>query len=85
MQMKKTAAWLPLLLLLCCLAPSGAAQEENAFRGYFEGFAYIRETPAMSDHAVATIPPETPVYLTPVNEKYAAVEYNGAQGYVYYK
>lgn len=83
--MKKNAARLALLLLLCCLALPGAAQEAAPFRGYFEGFAYIREAPAMADHAVATIPPDTPVWLTPVNEKYAAVEYNGVQGYVYYK
>lgn len=82
---KKCAAALSLLFLLSIFSFAGAhAAPPEPFEGYFENTSYMRSVPKIENTTLKSIPAYTPLSLTPVNEKYASVEYDGVKGYVYY-
>ena len=74
-----------MLLVLALLMPLCALGEEPAetFWGYFDRIVYIRPEPG-SDVSLGFIPAETPVELTPMDERFARVKYDGKEGCVYY-
>ncbi len=84
MTRKRTAVLLALALLILAAPVSAQEALPEPFTGYYLESAYMRSVPKLEDAALRIIPPYTAVLLTPVNEKYAAVSYDGAQGYVYY-
>lgn len=76
---KLLLALLALMLPLVCLAE----EMPEPFWGYFDRIVYIRPEPG-SEETRGFVPAETPLYLTPMDERYAQVSYNGSTGCVYY-
>ena len=68
-----------LLLPLCALGEEAA----ESFWGYFDRIVYIRPEPN-SSVSLGFIPAETPVELTPMDDRFARVNYQGKEGCVYY-
>lgn len=71
-----------ILLLLPALAL--AADAPDPFTGYFTENVHIRPAPQPGSETLGHIPANTAVDLTPVDDRYARVTYNGRTGYVYY-
>ena len=69
-----------LLLCQCALADELPA----SFTGYADETLFLRPAPAASSESLASIPAGTPIELTPVNDYFAQVTYQGKTGYVYY-
>ncbi len=69
------------LMMLCLLA---CAYGEESFFAYYGEERWIRREPVSGSSGVAELPANTVVKLTPVNGSYAAVSYNGKDGYLYY-
>ena len=81
---KRFAAALMALCLFLLNLPGARAELPAPFTGYFEQTSYMRSVPKIEQTSLKTIPEYTAVYMTPVNEKYARVEYEGVTGYIYY-
>ena len=73
------------LMLLTAVACALAEELPETLTGYFANPVYIREKPESSPTSLAMIPADSPVVLAPVDERYAAVTYNGVSGYVFYR
>lgn len=74
-----------LLLLLLVLGASALAEETPApFTAYFEKTVFLRPAPAASSDSLGAIPALTVIELTPVNDRFALVTWQGKTGYVYY-
>ena len=82
--MKRLTAFLGILCLMITLGMAAGAEEYAPFWGWFDHTSYMRSEPRVQDTFVKAIPENTPVYMQPVNAKYAWVEYEGATGYIYY-
>ena len=82
--MMKRAAGLLILLLVLLGAGASAEGLPGPFTGWFDHTSYMRSKPQMEKTNIGTIPEMTPILMTPVNEKYASVTWNGVEGYIYY-
>ena len=83
--MKRLAALLIALFLLGALSFALAEDQPETLSGYFERETYIREKPESSDVWLAKIPPLSPVRLTPIDDRYAAITYGDVEGYIFYQ
>ena len=79
-----TALMLGLALLLSAVCALAEGQAET-LTGYFETIMQVREKPEPSDVSLAAIPAYSPVELTPVDERYAAITVGDVSGYVFYR
>lgn len=82
---KRWIALLTGLLLLAMAAFALAEEQPETLKGYFAETMHVREKPEPSHVSLAAIPAYSPVELTPLNERYAAITYGGVSGYIFYR
>lgn len=82
---KRIVALLMGMLLLAAAAFALAEDQAETLKGYFDKVMQVREKPEPSDVSLASITAYNPVEITPVDDRYAAITYNGVSGYVFYR
>ena len=82
---KRWVALLVSLMLLLMAAFALAEEQSETLKGYFAEVMHVREKPEPSKVSLATIPAYSPVELSPVDDRYAAIVYGGVSGYVFYR
>ena len=74
-----------LALLTAALSLALAEEEPETLTGYFDKVMYVREKPETSHIALATISAYSPVTISPIDDRYATITYQGVSGYIFYR
>ena len=82
---KKMIALLMGLALVAMAAAALAEDVPETVTGYFDKVMYVREKPESSHISLATIPAFSPVTVSPIDNRYATIDYQGVSGYLFYR
>ena len=86
---KRLWALLAVLALLaacaCALAEEAAEELPETVIGYFDEVMQVRDKPDVSKISLASILAFRPVEVHPINDRYATINYEGVEGYIFYK
>ena len=83
--MKRIVALLMGLALLACAAFALAEEGPETLTGYFDKMVYVREKPESSHISLASIPAFRAVTISPIDDRYAMIDYQGVSGYIFYR
>ena len=84
---KRLLALLIGFMLMAAVFPCALAEEElpETLTGYFDKVMHVREKPESSNISLAAIPAQCPVEVSPIDDRYATITFNGVSGYIFYK
>lgn len=82
---KRIMALLMGLALLAGAVWALAEDQPETLTGYFDKVMYVREKPESSHFALASIPAYSPVVISPIDDRYAAITYQDVSGYIFYR